>query len=113
MLEKRIEQHLSKKVKELGGLSLKWISTITGVPDRIVFLKKQIHLVELKTETGKLSARQHVVFKELSDLGFPVTVLKSKKDVDEFIRQKNLDDELPFHKEGSPKGLQKRCDAKG
>ena len=86
MLEKRIEQHLSKRVKELGGLSLKWISTISGVPDRIVFLKNQIHLVELKTEKGKLSARQHVVFKELSDLGFPVTVLRSKEDVDEFIR---------------------------
>jgi hypothetical protein len=86
MLEKRIEQHLSKRVKELGGLSLKWISTITGVPDRIVFLKNQIHLVELKTEKGKLSARQLVVFKELSDLGFPVTVLRSKEDVDEFIR---------------------------
>ena len=28
----------------------------------------------------------NVVFKELSDLGFPVTVLRSKEDVDEFIR---------------------------
>jgi hypothetical protein len=113
MLEKRIEQHLSKRVKELGGLSLKWISTITGVPDRIVFLKNHIHLVELKTEKGKLSARQHVVFKELSDLGFPVTVLRSKEDVDDFIRQKTLLGELFFKKEESPKGLQKRCEAEG
>lgn len=85
MLEKSIEQHLSKRVKELGGLSLKWISTITGVPDRIVFLKKQIHLVELKTKTGALSKRQQLVFAQLADLGHPVTVLRSKEDVDEFI----------------------------
>lgn len=88
MLEKSIEQHLSKKVKELGGLSLKWISTITGVPDRIVFLKKQIHLVELKTKTGALSKRQQLVFAQLAELGHPVTVLRSKEDVEEFINEK-------------------------
>lgn len=87
MLEKSIEQHLSKRVKELGGLSLKWISTITGVPDRIVFLKKQIHLVELKTKTGALSKRQQLVFAQLAELGHPVTVLRSKEDVEEFINE--------------------------
>jgi hypothetical protein len=87
MLEKSIEQHLSKKVKALGGLSLKWISTITGVPDRIVFLKNQIHLVELKTRTGSLSKRQLLVFAQLADLGHPVTVLRSKEDVEEFINE--------------------------
>jgi hypothetical protein len=86
MLEKQVESYLSKKVKELGGLSLKWISTVTGVPDRIVILKKQIHLVELKTQTGKLSARQKVVFKKLEELGHPVTVLRSKEDVDKFFQ---------------------------
>lgn len=87
MLEKQIESYLNKKVKDLGGMSLKWISTITGVPDRIVFLKKQIHLVELKTKTGKLSKRQQCVFQELSEQGFPVTVLRSTEDVDGFLRK--------------------------
>lgn len=85
MLEKQVEQYLNKKVKELGGLSLKWISTITGVPDRIVFLNQMIHLVELKTTTGVLSARQHIVFAQLAEQGYPVTVLKSKADVDGFL----------------------------
>ena len=88
MLEKQIEQHLSKRVKELGGLSLKWISTITGVPDRIVFLKNQIRLVELKTKTGALSKRQQLVFAQLAELGHPVTVLRSKEDVEDFINEK-------------------------
>jgi hypothetical protein len=61
---------------------------VTGVPDRIVILKKQIHLVELKTQTGKLSARQKVVFKKLEELGHPVTILRSKGEVDEFISDK-------------------------
>jgi len=86
MLEKQIESYLNKKVKELQGLSLKWISTVTGVPDRIVLLKNQIHLVELKTKSGVLSARQKIMFKKLEELGHPVTVLRSREDVDKFFR---------------------------
>lgn len=85
MLEKQIESYLSKKVKEMGGLSLKWISTVTGVPDRIIFLNKRAHLIELKTKTGALSARQLLMFQELELQGFPVTVLRSKTDVDDFL----------------------------
>lgn len=85
MLEKQIESYLSKKVKEMGGLSLKWISTVTGVPDRIIFLNKRVHLIELKTKTGALSARQLLMFQELELQGFPVTVLRSKTDVDDFL----------------------------
>lgn len=87
MLEKQVEAYLSKKVKEAKGLSLKWISTVTGVPDRIVFLRGKIHLVELKTKTGVLSQRQKIMFKTFEDLGHPVAVLRSKEDVDEFIRE--------------------------
>ena len=85
MLEKQIESYLSKKVKEMGGLSLKWISTVTGVPDRIIFLNKRVHLIELKTKTGALSARHLLMFQELELQGFPVTVLRSKTDVDDFL----------------------------
>ena len=85
MLEKQIESYLNKKVKSLKGLSFKWISSVTGVPDRIVMLNKHIHLVELKTAKGVLSPRQCLVFAEIEQQGFPVHVLKSKEDVDEFI----------------------------
>jgi hypothetical protein len=41
--------------------------------------------VELKTATGKLSPRQEIVFDDLGEQGFPVHVLHSKEDVEDFI----------------------------
>ena len=87
MLEKEIEKYLNKRVKESGGLAFKWISTVTGVPDRIVFLNNQCHLVELKTQTGVLSPRQILVFDELGEHGFPVHILRNYDDIEDFIRE--------------------------
>jgi hypothetical protein len=86
VLEKEIEKHLNNLVKKSKGLSYKWISTVTGVPDRIVFLQNQVYFVELKTATGKLSPRQEIVFDDIGEQGFPVHVLHSKEDVEDFIR---------------------------
>jgi hypothetical protein len=77
-------------VKENNGLSYKWISSVTGVPDRIVFLNNQVHLVELKTETGVLSPRQILVFDEIGEQGFPVHILRNYEDIEEFIREAML-----------------------
>lgn len=85
MLEKQIEKYLVKKVTQNKGLTFKWLSTVTGVPDRIVFLNNQVHLVELKTADGKLSARQVLVFDQLGEAGFPVYILRSYEDIEEFI----------------------------
>jgi hypothetical protein len=74
-------------VKEQGGLAFKWISSVTGVPDRIVFLNNQIHLVELKTLSGALSPRQILVFDEIGEQGFPVHVLRDYDDIEDFIRE--------------------------
>ena len=41
--------------------------------------------MELKTATGRLSPRQVIVFDELGEQGFPVHVLHSKDDVEDFI----------------------------
>ena len=87
MLEKQIEKYLIKRVKESGGLTYKWISSVTGVPDRIVFLNEKCHLVELKTSAGVLSPRQIHVFDELGEAGFPVYILRSYDDIQEFIRE--------------------------
>jgi len=86
VLEKETEKYLVNLVKKSGGLSYKWISTVSGVPDRIVFLSGAIHLVELKTETGRLSPRQELVFNDLGEQGFPVHVLHSKEDVEKFLK---------------------------
>ena len=87
MLEKAVEAYLNKKIKEAGGLSYKWTSSIAGVPDRIVFLSGKVHFVELKTLTGIISPRQKIVFKDITDAGFPVEVLNSKETIDVFIQR--------------------------
>ena len=60
---------------------------MTGVPDRIVFINQRVFLVELKTATGKLSPRQELVFDDLGEQGFPVHVLHSKDDVEDFVNE--------------------------
>jgi len=60
---------------------------VAGVPDRLVFLNNQVHLVELKTADGKLSPRQVLVFDQLGEAGFPVHILRSYDDIEEFIRE--------------------------
>ena len=87
VLEKEIEKHLVRLVKKSKGLSYKWISSVTGVPDRIVFINQKVFLVELKAQTGRLSPRQEVVFDDLGEQGFPVHVLHSKEDVEDFINE--------------------------
>jgi hypothetical protein len=42
--------------------------------------------VELKTAEGKLSPRQILIFDELGEAGFPVHILRSKEDIDDFIK---------------------------
>jgi hypothetical protein len=37
--------------------------------------------------TGKLSPRQELVFDELGEAGFPVHVLRSKDDIEDFITE--------------------------
>ena len=60
MREKDIEKILVAEVRKLGGRAYKWVSPGNdGVPDRIViFPGKTPVFVELKTDTGKLSALQ-------------------------------------------------------
>lgn len=84
--EKKIEQRLVKKVKEKGGLCLKWVSpSMTGVPDRLVIHNSRVIPVELKDPKGKLSARQELMIKELLARGVKTHVLSSEQDVDQFI----------------------------
>ena len=46
--------------------------------------------MELKTQTGRLSPRQEVVFDDLGEQGFPVHILRSKEDDEDFINGNDL-----------------------
>lgn len=87
MLERELEAYLTKRVKELGGRSYKWVSPgNVGVPDRIVLLPKgRIIFVELKQPGKKPTAVQRVVMAQIRGLDFRATWTDSKEGVDEIL----------------------------
>ena len=87
MLEREIEKKLADGVRKLGGRAYKFVSPGNdGVPDRIVVLPGRVpKLIELKTETGRLSSLQNVQIKKLKDLGQDVRVLYGLEDVKRFL----------------------------
>ena len=88
MRESKIEKYLKDEVEKLGGLCLKFTSSIRGVPDRIVLLpENRIYFVELKNEQGRLSVPQKYLHKKFKRLGIHVYVPNSKTQVDEFIER--------------------------
>jgi hypothetical protein len=88
MRENEIEKILKDEVKKLDGLAYKWKSPGNdGVPDRIViFPNRRPIFVELKTDTGKLSALQSLQIERLQELGQPVEVTYGIKGISQFFR---------------------------
>lgn len=87
--ESAIEAYLVKRVKALGGVALKFTSPgLRGVPDRIVVLPSNRHYwCELKKRTGSIRALQRVFATRMLDVGVNVEFIKSKAEVDAFIRR--------------------------
>lgn len=86
ILERDIEKRLNKKIKNLGGVSLKFVSPgATGVPDRIVIIAGKLYFVELKRPGEKPRPLQRKVFKDFGKRGFPVYVLSNYTEVDAFV----------------------------
>ena len=84
MLEKPIEAHLVKRVKERGGIAFKFVSPQRrSVPDRLCLMPLgRTVFVELKApdkEPTEAQAREH---QRLRDLGHTVLVLDTKERVD-------------------------------
>lgn len=93
--EKRIEGYLCRRVKAVGGYAMKITSPgMAGVPDRLVLIDGQARFVELKAPNGKASARQLAVHRKLERLGFPVRIINSKEQIDDFLEEV-MPDEVP------------------
>lgn len=88
MREKELEKILVGEVKKLDGGAYKWVSPGNdGVPDRIVIFPGRAPVfVELKSETGRLSALQSVQINRLRDLGQTVCVVKGIDGVSQFFQ---------------------------
>lgn len=82
--EKVIERTLTKKVSNLGGLCLKFISSFCiGMPDRLVLLPGgRAFFVELKSTGQKARKIQLVRHETLRNLGFEVYIIDNLEDID-------------------------------
>lgn len=87
MLEKDIEAHLVRKVRDAGGKAYKFVSpTNRGVADRLVVLPGgRIWFVEVKKLGGRLSPLQRIFLDEIKALGANYAIVWSKEDVDAFV----------------------------
>ena len=89
MLEKVVEKHLKRKVEALGGRCYKFTSpSARGVADRIVMMPDgSTHLIELKTQGGRMSALQLVFQQEMQRLNQTYVVLWSTEDIDAYFEK--------------------------
>jgi len=91
MLEKNIEAHLVKRVKEIGGIAYKFVSPAhRGVADRVVCLPNGVvWFVELKAPGGRLSPLQKVFEDDMVRLRQRYVCLWSKEQVDAWVKEQN------------------------
>ena len=83
MIEKDVERALVRAVKNMGGVSPKFVSPgLDGVPDRIVLLPMgRIAFVELKSPGKKMRPLQIRRKKQLESLGFRVYCIDSTEQI--------------------------------
>lgn len=87
--EKQIEQAFVKAVKNMGGISPKFVSPgYDGMPDRIVLLPNGVcAFVEVKAPGKKPRALQVSRHEMLRQLGFRVYVLDRMEDIGGIINE--------------------------
>ena len=85
--EKTIENYLINQVKERGGFARKYTSPgRKGVPDRILFLPKNLVIfIEVKKPGGKLSGSQKRELARIEACEIPCGSVGSNIDVDNLM----------------------------
>lgn len=81
--EKKIEKKLVKRIREIGGLALKFVSPgYDGVPDRLILIEYgKIAFVEVKAPGEKPRPLQVSRINKIKSLGFKVYVLDDEKQI--------------------------------
>ena len=84
--ERDIERKLKRKVEGVGGICFKFLSSVSGVPDRIcLFPGGVIVFVETKRWGGKPRPLQERVIRKIRQLGFRVEVIDSEEGIEKLI----------------------------
>ena len=85
--ENKVEKHLDDGVKQLGGITRKWVSPgVDGVPDRIVFIG-EVFFCEVKTVDGGYEAGQLREHDRLRDHGAIVCTVWGETGVNQLIEE--------------------------
>jgi hypothetical protein len=89
MVESEIESKMRDRIKERGGIFIKFISPSSrGVPDRIVLAKPgRIIFVELKREGETPTALQRHWQKILKSFGFDARVIIGMEEAMSFVEE--------------------------
>lgn len=87
--EKAIEKYLFEKVKQMGGVCLKYSNpNMAGYPDRVVLLPNGITIwIELKSKSKKPTKLQLIRIASLKGLGHNVFVIDSREAVDMVLNE--------------------------
>lgn len=86
MFEKDLEKNLVRKIENLGGQALKFNSTKSGMPDRIILLPGGCFLfVEMKRPGEKPRPLQEKRIREIEHLGFQVEVIDSLESLENLM----------------------------
>ena len=65
MLERDIERKVCAYAKDKNVITIKFLSVISGVPDRIFIYFDSVFFVEFKTQKGRFSDQQKIVFSKI------------------------------------------------
>ena len=85
--ERDIERKLRKRVEGMGGICWKFVSSVSGVPDRLILMAGgRIVFVELKRPGEKPRPLQERQIRKIRKLGFRVEVIDSEQGIEELIK---------------------------
>lgn len=87
--EATLEAYFKKQAQKHNALQYKFLSGITGVPDRILIYNGKTIFVELKAKDGVLSKRQKLVIQTMRNHGATVFVPFSCDDIDKIFDKIN------------------------
>lgn len=91
--EKAIERYLVERVKELGGICLKYSNpNMVGYPDRVALLPEGRTIwIELKSKGRKTSKVQAIRIAQLESIGHTVYVADSKESINGIFQDLNYE----------------------
>lgn len=94
--ERDIERKLKKRVERSGGLCFKFLSGVSGVPDRLcLFSLGRVIFVELKRPGEKPRQLQERQIRKIRELGFRVEVIDSEQGIEELMQE--IEGKAPGH----------------